>query len=351
MMDSPARDFRDDRTSPDPFQVTATTPDEADRVTGFLSSIFQAPLDARFISPGIFHWKYFAKRPDWDQPRSYVLKEDDALVAHIGVWPTRFRGPSGELTGMHTLDWAANRERPGTGSRLRLEVEELADFGIGIGGSVAAQMARAKLGYRTWRQMSILVRVVRPRLKFRSTSGGSQLRRFGRLGRDLVHAARSFSAARSGLSAQVVESFDDSLDKVASLAERGEVRAYRTAAVLNYFLSCPDANGIGIVFCDRSTLCGYGLLTRLGGQARIAALWVRGDWESAYQLATEIAAKDPNVYEMIAGASSAREELALVRNGYRVRNVKSVDIRDARGMIRSGSAPCVQLADSDAFFL
>ena len=98
-------------------------------------------------------------------------------------------------------------------------------------------------------------------------------------------------------------------------------------------------------------MSGYGLLTRLEGQVRIATLWVRDNWEGAYRLATEIAGKQPDVYEVISETSSAEEERALIRNGYRIRNLKPIHIRDGRGVIGPELAPPVQLADWDSFFL
>lgn len=350
-MDSPARTLGSTEISSDAFCLTATRPEEAERVARFLAGVFREPLGARSLSPAIFRWKYFAKRPDWNQPRSYLLRENDAIAAHIGVWPIRFRGPSGHLTGIGTVDWAASRAHPGAGSRLRLGLQDLADFEVGIGGTAASQRARPKLGFRPWGTLSVFQRVIRPWLKYRRVTAGSGLRRFGRLGLDLFHAARPFATVRSEWTADTVKTFDESLDGVLSLPDPGEVRSYRTAAALNYFLSCPDTDCTGLVFRHQGLLCGSALLSRVGGQVRIAALWARDDWESAYQLATEIAAQDPTVYEIIAGASSVREETALKRMGYRVRNTVSIAVKDNNNVISSGLRPCIQLVDSDAFFL
>jgi hypothetical protein len=350
-MDSPVRAPGSNEFSVDEFRLTPTQPEDVEPVASFLAAAFHAPLGARFVSPGIFLWKYFAKRPDWNMPRSYLLREDSSIVAHMGVWPVRFRGPSGQRAGLQALDWVASPEHPGAGSRLRLALEELADFGIGIGGTVAAQRARSRLGFRPWGTMTIFVRVLRPWLKHRTAAAGSGFRRFGRLGRDLFHALKPLARAGSGLSADVVESFDESLDTVLSLAEPGEVRSYRTAAALNYLLSCPDTNSYGVVFRHGSSLGGYAVLTCVGGQGRIAALWVRDDWGSAYQLATEIASRDPSVFEVIVGVSSSQEEVALKQSGYRVRNILPITIKDTHEVIPSGVTLCVQLADTDLFFL
>jgi len=350
-MDSPTSAPGSNECSIDGFRLTATRPEELEAVTGFLATAFQTPLSARFVSPGIFHWKYLTERPDWNMPRSYLLRESSTIVAHIGVWPLHFCGPSGQRAGIQALDWAASPQHPGAGSRLRLALEELADFGIGIGGTVAAQQTRSKLGFRPRGTMTIFGRVLRPWLRHRSNTAGSGFRRFGRLGRDLFQAVKPLARVRSALSAHPVESFDDSLDRLLSLAERGEVRSYRTAAVLNYLLSCPDTNCCGVVFRCQSSLCGYALLTRVRGQARIAALWVRDDWASAYQLATEIASRDPSVYEVIAGVSSSAERIAVKQSGYRVRNTLPIAIKDTHQVIPSGLTPCVQLVDTDVFFL
>lgn len=350
-MDGPVRAPGSNEFSVDEFRLIPTRPEDVEPVTGFLTTAFHAPRTARFVSPGIFLWKYFAKRPDWNMPRSYLLREDSSIVAHMGVWPVRICSPSGQRAGFQALDWVASPQHPGAGSRLRLALEELADFSIGIGGTDAAQQARSKLGFRPWGTMSIFLRVLRPWLKHRTATAGSGFRQFGQLGRDLFHAVNPLARAGSGLSAHAVESFDESLDKVLSWAEPGEVRSYRTAAALNYLLSCPDTNSCGVVFRRGGSLWGYALLTRVGGQARIAALWVRDDWKSAYQLATEIASRDRSVFEVIAGVSSSSEEIALKQSGYRVRNTLPIAIKDTHKVIPSGVTPCVQLADTDVFFL
>lgn len=333
------------------LRLTATKPEELDPVLGFLTSIFQMPLSARFVSPGIFHWKYFTRRPDWDGPRSYVLRDSNSLVAHIGLWPVRFRSPVGHLAGVQALDWAASRQHPKAGSHLRVALEELADFGLGIGGTIAAQQARARLGFQPWTKLSIFRLVIRPWLKFRKVRTGSRFRRLGRWGRDLLHAPGSVSLVGSSWSAHLVESFDESLEKVLSLPEPGELRSYRSSAVLNYFLACPGSNCRGVVFSCRGSACGYALLTRLAGQARIAALWAPNDWESAYRLTTEIISMDPTVYEIIAGVSSSVEKTALLQSGYRVHDSRPIALKDASRVVPSSLEPCVQLADSDAFFL
>ena len=333
------------------FQLTATQPHEVDSVLGFLASVFETPRSARFISRRIFQWKYFARRPDWDGPRSYVLRDRSSLIAHIGLWPVRFQSAGGCLLGVQALDWAASPDHPKAGSQLRLALEEVADFGLGIAGTIAAQQARSKLGFQPWGKMSILRRVIRPWLKFRKVRAGSRFRRWGRWGRDLLHTPRSVSSIGSAWSAHVVESFDESLDKVLSLAEPGELRPSRSSAVLNYFLACPQSHCRGVVFCCRGSLCGYALLTQLGGQARIAALWAPDDWETAYRLTTGIISNDPTIYEIIAGVSCSTEETALLANGYHAHDSRPVALKDAKRVVRATLAPCVQLADSDAFFL
>ena len=90
------------------MRVHAVEPGDAGAVRAFLASIFGVTTDATFLRADIFDWRYFQPRPDWEGPRSWVVKMEGQIAAHIGVWPLTLRTPTGPVTFVHPLDWAAS---------------------------------------------------------------------------------------------------------------------------------------------------------------------------------------------------------------------------------------------------
>jgi hypothetical protein len=230
-------------------------------------------------------------------------------------------------------------------------MDTFADLQIGISGTEAAQRTRHKLGFRPWGNIARFVRVLRPWRRAKESTG-SPLRRSLRLLRDALHRPLRPVTACGEWTMEEVGSFEEGLNHAPEVRPGvGELRPYHSAAQLNYFLACPESNARGMIFRHRGQLCGYALLTRIGGQARIGCLRVSHGWDTAYHLATELAGRDPQAYEVVAQASHPGEAVALRKNGYRVSDVHATAIHDPQKRVSLEWTPGLQMTESDAFFL
>jgi hypothetical protein len=228
-------------------------------------------------------------------------------------------------------------------------MDTLADFQLGISGTEAAQKTRLKLGFRPWGNITTFVCVVRPWLRMQKSPASSLLRKGARLLRDFLRTPSPSLSPR--WTAQIVEQFDESIESAIPVEFAGDLRPCHSMAHLNYLLACPASQARGIVFRHQGSLCGYAVLTRIAGQARIACLRVSHGWDIAYQLATQAAAQDAETYEVLAQASHPGEAIALRKNGYRVYDVKATALKDLQRVVSPEWTPGLQMTESDAFFL
>jgi hypothetical protein len=75
-------------SAPGKFSLRPTTPQDLEKLRGFLARAFGAGLDAPFVNPALMAWKHWDPRQDWSSPRSHVLEQGDEIVTHAGLWPT-----------------------------------------------------------------------------------------------------------------------------------------------------------------------------------------------------------------------------------------------------------------------
>jgi hypothetical protein len=101
-------------------------------------------------------------------------------------------------------------------------------------------------------------------------------------------------------------------------------------------------------------LVGYFCLAFAPHVARIADLWLPStevdDWCDAFRTATVLAARDKDVYEVSAWASTPLGKEGLCRAGFRLRERSAVSLFGDAGILE-GRKLHVQMLDCDASFL
>jgi hypothetical protein len=107
--------------------------------------------------------------------------------------------------------------------------------------------------------------------------------------------------------------------------------------MLNYMLDCPGAVFSAFLLLEGERIRGCFLLSRLGGQTRIAEVRLDSedpvDWEAAYALATRSAAQDPHTCEILAVTSIEAGRMALSRNRYRLRRRDPIFVYDPKQLL------------------
>jgi len=264
--------------------------------------------DAPFVEPALLHWKYYAPRPDSPGSRSYVLRRNGEIVAHLGVVPV----PDPELgIGLALIDWAARRDLPGVGITLLRKVAGLSPFLLVVAGSPATQAVLPKLGFSTADRLHSHARIVRPlRQAIRDPRNG--WKKWARFLRNASALARSQTRMKTDQS--------DGAKQSREQRERSNLRAERVESfedgLLDYYLLCPGASVSGYQLLRDGYPAGRFLLSRVEGQARIAHLEADSrDLAAAYRGAADQAALDPETSEVMAVAGTPALAGALHQAG------------------------------------
>ena len=322
-----------------PSGLVLTAPQDLPELTGFLLDVFHASPEAPFVQPALLHWKYFVPRPDWNGPRSYVLRSEGRISAHGCVAPVDFRPPgargsSAPVTGMRVIDWAGGRQAPAAGVSLMRHLARLTDTVLAIGGSADAVRVFPRIGFEPRGNLAVFARVVRPWGQFRSDPYPRGWKAPLRLARSTWYSLSPLPRAPFGWTCRAVAAFDHSICPALEFDAATFTATARSPALLNYMLDCPGAAFSGFLLCRQDRVRGYFLLSRVAGQTRIAEVRVDSeaaeDWQAAFALATRQAAADPGTCEILAVASIRQGVAALRRNGYRFRRHEPVFLLDPR---------------------
>jgi len=339
-----------------PLQFASSTPAQQQSIAAFLVATFREKPDAPFVDPLHLHWKFHEPRPDWNGSRSYVLSNGERIAAHGCACPVTFLTATGKVTSNHPIDWAAARSFPGAGVALLDKLGSMTDTLLAVGGSADTLQVLPKLGYRQACQRDVYVRVVRPWSQMRTDPYPRGWKQPLRLLRNLAWKVIAAPASFSGWSFAPAASFGD--DILPLLPRSGDLPftpAARSPQLLNYMLRCPGAAMSGYLIHERDTLRGWFLLSRVGGQGRIADLWIDslalGDWIAAYALATQAAAADPQTFELVAAASVPMICRAIRAAGYRRYSGEPVFLRDPDSLLNQAPPLSVALMEGDAAYL
>ena len=332
---------------PSEFRPAAAA--DLDAITELLRSAFHAAPDAPFLDHGLLEWKYFAPGPAWNGSRSYVLFENESLVAHGCAWPVRLVCDGRSYSALTLIDWAGVRTSPGAGFRLVRHMASLADILISIGGSAATRHIMPRIGFRVVQEQTLYARVLRPWRQFRTRPGRVTAREIGRLLRNTSYALspRSSAGAWSADSSTVID------PKVLSACVPSEGPAsLRTPEFLRYMTECPAAQVTPYTLSRNGSPVGYAVASVVNRQARIAEMRIsaseQADWNAAVAAILRAA---PDACELIGWSSDPRCSAALQVNGFRARDRRSIFLSDPNNLL-AGKLPWnLTLLDDDSAFL
>jgi hypothetical protein len=335
-------------------QFTATLPSEQNALAELLKSTFPTSREVNSFLPDVLRWKYFSPHPDWNGPRSYVVKKEEAIVGHGGIWPVRLTGAGTEFKAIHLIDWAASRSATGVGVLLLRKIAGLADLLLTIGGSDETQRILPKLGYRQSGELKMQVKVVRPWLQFRTAAHPSWKTPL-RLARNTFWSFSSLPPAAKGWHVSRIAHFDSSVETLLSGFEQKALCPVRTIAGLNHILSCPAATFAAFLLYEGSRLSGYFILSLVAGQTRIADLRLISaepeSWKAACVLAARTAAEMPETCEIVAGFSSPQVQYSFEQAGFRVRQTLPIFYYDPRKILKHVPTFDLSMFDGDACFM
>lgn len=332
----------------------ATLPAEQPAIAELLRSTFPTSSEVNSFLPDVLRWKYFSSHPDWSAPRSYVVKKDENIVAHGGIWPLRFANASSELNVIHLIDWAASRSATGVGVLLLRKLAGLSDLLLTIGGSDETQRILPKLGYQQAGELKMQVKVVRPWLQYR-TASESGWKAPVRLARNTIWSLPSLPPVPEGWRASRIPRFDSSVETLLNGPRREIFQSLRTVAGLNHILSCPAATFAAFLIFEGSEMRGFFVLSQIEGQTRIAELRLAAEdpesWKAACILAARAAAEIPETCEIVAGFSMTHVQEAFKQTGFRVRQTLPAFYYDPRKLLKNVPTFALSMFDGDACFL
>lgn len=125
----------------------------------------------------------------------------------------------------------------------------------------------------------------------------------------------------------------------------------RTPELMDYYLRCPSAVFTAALLLRAGVPFGWYVLSRVGGQVRIADIWVNSsfasDWAAAYTLAARAASRDPEACELVASASIPPAVEAVTRAGLRFRHAEPVFVLDPRKLFAGAQSLNVTFLESD----
>jgi hypothetical protein len=129
----------------------------------------------------------------------------------------------------------------------------------------------------------------------------------------------------------------------------------RTPQLMNYYLQCPAAAwSAGLILRDGAP-CGWYVLARVGGQSRIADLWIDSDavadWTAGYALALRAASADPQACELVASASIPPAIEAAPRAGFRFRQAEPIYVLDPHKRFADAAPVNVTFLESDLAYI
>jgi hypothetical protein len=129
----------------------------------------------------------------------------------------------------------------------------------------------------------------------------------------------------------------------------------RDAEYLNYWLRCPAAEVLAYQILHEGAFKGYFLLSRVGGQTRIADIRLdsgdAGQWTVAYSLASRAAAELPETCEVLAVASTPLASESLTASGFRNRGTAPLFLYDPQKKLAGAPPIFWNMIEGDAAYL
>jgi len=326
--------------------------DDVAALSTFLRDVFRVASTAMLVDERHMTWKYWSDREDWAGPRSFTVRDGDAIVAHVATWPVRILVDDRVLMGAHVIDWAADAKYPGAGIWLMRKVRPRAGLLIATGGTEVARRTLPALGFRAFGEICCFARPVRPLAQVLAASRNG-LREAGRLVRNSAWRWSAPAGAPQGWSA--VPICPDDVNESIWPAPRERIAVtLRDARFYRYVLRSPLARHRLFAVRRHADVVGYFCLAYARHVARIADVWVTSasvdDWRAAVCAAYGTAAQSPDVHEVTAWSSTATGAEALERAGFRLRDRLPLSAYGDAGPLAARELH-IQMLDCDASFV
>jgi hypothetical protein len=303
-------------------EFRATQPSDAPALAALARRLLGVAPDGPMFSGRQMRWKYWsAPAPDVG-PRGYVLVRDEAIVAHAGVLPLRFRAGSRALTLLHPFDWMSEPSAIGSGAALLQRLRKLADGLLIVGGSEPTRRMVRPLGFRP----------------------------FGD-----VHLYAAPATASRGPCCSLSPLEPEALQGEPAQAGSPWLEVERHPAWLRACLTCPETPMALYAAHDGERPLGELLLAHAPGQLRIAAQWSRSgepaDRALMLHTARSQAAEHAGVGEIACMANTPRDRLALEAAGFHAHDAVPMFVLASRATVGDGEALSFQMIDGDLAFL
>lgn len=327
-----------------------TMPADAAAIVGLFEEAGLRPS----IEPEHLDWKYWQPRPDWPEPRSFVLTDGSELIAHLALVPGSCAGRTRRVKVGHLIDWAASPREPGAGIALLNLIGQQGHAVLAVGGSAQTLEILPHIGFQAVGMCTGYVRAVYP-WRLRRREGAASWRLVARVARSTVWTLTAPSATRTEW--QVRRLAADNVGRITPVfpvPERGIAVLERSVDLFRYMLACPivPMGLFGIERADR--VRGYYLLASSPGQVRIADCWVDSeepaDWRALILCAVEQAKLDPQAAEVVIWASDPPLVQALKACGFHARSEIPILVRPAGDRLLPEGPLHVQMLDADAAY-
>ena len=308
-----------------PIAFRPSTPEDLPAIVELLKSAFHAPSDAPFLNLDLLRWKYFYPHPEGRPPLSYVLTQDGIPIAHGCAWPSTLPAQAGPIPALCLIDWVSSPAIPGMGIMLVRKMRGLAPVTLSIGGSEMTQAIMPKIGFAMHGELFTYARVLRPFRQFRTRPGPRDHRAWLRLARNAGW----------------------------SLAGKAPADLFPAPVPPDPYLArCPGANVAAYELRRDAQPVGSLILTRVGGQSRIAQIRTSASLSSAYAAAIRAAREEKEANELIALAHDPASAAALEANGFKLRGRRSVYVLDPDKLLAPADYPLpLTMLHDDMFYL
>lgn len=320
-----------------------------EELSAFLKKHFKSP-DARQFDPEILQWKYFDPRPDWDGPRSYVLKSGSRWLAHAGVCPMVFERGEEKVRGILLVDWVS--ASPGAGAEIFRRFYPMIDVLFGNGGSSGARATFQTLEYPTRGAVDYYTYPLKPWGLFREQAVRGVGIAAARLVRNL--SAPSAPSAPSGWSARRIGELKPEHAALCAGTRLSFWQTGRDLSLASYYLRCPLAEVSAYEVRKGSELRGCFLLGQIGSEIRLVDVRLTSeapeDWSATVALAIQFAAETSASF-MIASASLPLLNDAIRANRFRWFQADPLYLYDPKGCFPADAGLHITPWDGDQAYL
>jgi hypothetical protein len=335
------------------FSIRPSSIDDLGAIRQLMQQAFNVNHDAPFIDPSVMAWKYWDRRGDWEEPRSYVVDRDGVVIAHAGILPLTFS--AGEVRGVHMIDWVAARESRGAGVALLQNLAARFDFILAIGGSEMTRKILPAFGFKEYTRQWNGASPLRP-LKQILTHQYRNWKLAPRLMRNSIWRSPTSPGGfeYEGWRAEAICPSEVSLEFYSQNMAEASFSS-RLPDYFEYLLRCPAMQTHLYSIRDKRGPKGHFAIGVLRGQARLAGVWLHKvnseAWQAAFCLAQQAAKRLEGANEIAVSGTDGPSALSASRSGLRIMGYTPVHLLNRKKNLALRPDFQFQLSDNDAFFL